>query len=178
MESDLSIEDRVDYLTKEMKKYDKSYNGEVKDAIFDKYDKEILDRINSSLSKIGTYSKKEIRKVFNNMVKDSVKQFIDLLLNGESVENAMNKSGVGEMKMADILRAIASSEYIEEISKVIAGVKEANAMQDIIDSAKEAIHTVKDLDASLVELTKVTDTPTQELEDLYEGVKSSEPSDK
>lgn len=177
MDSDLTIEDRVEYLTKEMKKYDKSY-----DDGFDKCDKETLNRINSSLSEIGVYSnegKKKIQRMFNDMVKDKVKQFIDLLLGGESIENAMSESGVGEMKVADVLRAIACSEHKEEIFKVIAGMKEANVMQSIVDSAKEAIQTVKDLDTSLVELTKVTDTPTQELEDLYESVvKSSESSDK
>lgn len=99
---------------------------ENKDIGFDKHDKETLDRINSSLSKIGVDSnegKKEIRKKFNDMVKNKVKQFIDLLVGGESIENAMSESGVGNMKAADVLKAIACSEYIEEISNIFANTK-------------------------------------------------------
>ena len=131
-----------------MKKYDESYNGEIEDVVLDKYDKETLDRISSCLSEIGVYSnqgvKKEIRRMFNDMIKDKVKQFVDLLLDGESVENAMDKSGIGEMKVADVLKAIACSEYIEEMSKIFV-------------NTKEVIQTVKDLDEALLELKKSSD---------------------
>lgn len=184
IESNLTIEDRVGYLTKEMKKYDESYNGEIEDVVLD--NKEIIEQINSWLSINGTYTseykrqfKEKLRKELNNVEKNNVKQFVDLLLDGETIERAANTSGVGKMKMIDVLKAISCSEYTEEISKVIAGVKEANAMQDLVDSAKEAIKTVKELDTALVGLTKVTDMPTQELKELYDSsVKTTESSDK
>ena len=167
-----------------MKKYDESYNGEIEDVVLD--NKEIIEQINSWLSINGTYTseykrqfKEKLRKELNNVEKNNVKQFVDLLLDGETIERAANTSGVGKMKMIDVLKAISCSEYTEEISKVIAGVKEANAMQDLVDSAKEAIKTVKELDTALVGLTKVTDMPTQELKELYDSsVKTTESSDK
>ena len=86
----------------------------------------------------------KLRKELNNMENNNVKQFINLLLDGETVKNAMNESGIGEMKVADVLKAIACSEYIEEISKIFA-------------NTKEAIQTVKDLDNALLELKKSSD---------------------
>ena len=78
------------------------------------------------------------------MENNNVKQFINLLLDGETVENAMNESGIGEMKVVDMLKAISCSEYVEEISK-------------IFTNTKEAIQTVKDLDKALLELKKSSD---------------------
>ena len=86
----------------------------------------------------------KLRKGLNNMENNNVKQFINLLLDGETVENAMNESGIGEMKVTDVLKAISCSEYVEEISK-------------IFTNTKEAIQTVKDLDKALLELKKSSD---------------------
>ena len=86
----------------------------------------------------------KLRKELNNMENNNVKQFINLLLDGETVENAMNESGIGKMKVADVLRSIACSEYVEEISKIFV-------------NTKEAIQTVKDLDEALLELKKSSD---------------------
>ena len=86
----------------------------------------------------------KLRKELNNMENNNVKQFINLLLDGETVENAMNESGIGEMKVTDVLKAISCSEYVEEISK-------------IFTNTKEAIQTVKDLDKALLELKKSSD---------------------
>ena len=116
--------------------------------MLEKYDKETLGRINSCLSDIGIDSnkniKEKIRRMFNDMVNDKVKQFIDFLLDGESLENAMSKSGVGEMKVVDVLKAIACSEYVEEISNIFV-------------NTKEAIKTIEELDNALVELRKSSD---------------------
>ena len=70
-----------------------------------------------------------------------MKEFLNLLLNGETVEDAMKTSGIGKMQMIDILREIAHSEYVEEMSGLIAGIK-------------EIIQTVRELDNALVDLKK------------------------
>ncbi|RHP46973.1 hypothetical protein [Clostridium sp. AF32-12BH] len=70
-----------------------------------------------------------------------VKQFVNLVLNGEAIEDAAKESGVGEMKMIDVLREVSCSGYAEEMSKVIAGVKEVT-------------QTVKELDNTLMDLEK------------------------
>lgn len=75
------------------------------------------------------------------MENNKVRQFIDLLLNGETVENAAKTSGVGDMKIHDLCIAISGMEY-------------ANTLESLVTHTKEAIQTVKDLDSALVDLKK------------------------
>lgn len=81
------------------------------------------------------------------MENNKVRQFIDLLVNEEvTIENAVKTSGVGNMKLVDVLKSISEMEFesIKAFSSAVAGM----------NSMKEAIHTVKDLDDALVELKK------------------------
>ena len=81
------------------------------------------------------------------MENNKVRQFIDLLVNKEeTIENAAKISGIGDMKLVDVLKTISEMEfkYIKTFSSAIAG----------LNSMKEAIQTVKDLDNALVELKK------------------------
>lgn len=80
------------------------------------------------------------------MENNKVRQFIDLLLNGDTVENAVKTSGVGNMKFVDILETISEMEFesIKAFSSAVAGM----------NSMKEAIQTVKDLDDALTDLKK------------------------
>lgn len=77
------------------------------------------------------------------------RQFIDLLLNGDTVENAVKTSGVGDMKLVDVLKTISEMEFesIKAFSSAVAG----------LNSMKEAIQTVKDLDNALTELKKTSE---------------------
>ena len=75
------------------------------------------------------------------MENNKVRQFIDLLLNGDTVENAAKTSGVGDMKIHDLCIAISGMEY-------------ANTLESFVTHAKDTIKTVKDLDNALVELKK------------------------
>lgn len=75
------------------------------------------------------------------MENNKVRQFVDLLLNGNTVENAAKTSGVGDMKIHDICVAISGMEY-------------ANTLESFVTHAKETIQTVKDLDNALVDLKK------------------------
>lgn len=138
-----------------MKKYDKSYNGKVKDVELDKeqVDKQIVEWINLALSKSGYPSQtgkqklKEYIKELDTMENNKVRQFIDLLINeGETVENAAKVSGVGSMNMHDVLKSISKMEFesIKTFSSAVAGMNSIN----------EAIQTIKDLDDTLVDLRK------------------------
>ena len=75
------------------------------------------------------------------MENNKVRQFVDLIVNGETIENAAKTSGVGDMKLHDICVAISGMEY-------------ANTLESLVTHTKEAIQTVKDLDSALVDLKK------------------------
>lgn len=130
-----------------MKKHDKSYDGKVKDVELDKeqVDKQTMEWIKLALSNSGYPSKeckeklKEYMKEIETVENNKVRQFVDLLLNGETVENAAKTSGVGDMKLHDICVAISGMEY-------------ANTLESFVAHTKEAIQTVKDLDNALVDL--------------------------
>ena len=64
----------------------------------------------------------------------------------QAIENAAKVSGIGDMKLVDVLKTISEMEFesIKAFSSAVAGM----------NSMKEAIHTVKDLDDALVELKK------------------------
>lgn len=121
-------------LVEEMKKYDD-------------VDEQTLWWINQALSYSGYPSKeykerlKERIEEIETMENNKVRQFIDLLLNGDTVENATKISGVGSMKLHDLCVAISGMEY-------------ANTLESLVSHAKETIQTVKDLDNALVDLKK------------------------
>lgn len=121
-------------LVEEMKKYDD-------------VDEQTLWWINKALSYSGYPSHVEKQKIkehikeIETMENNKVRQFVDLLLNGNTVENAAKTSGVGDMKIHDICVAISGMEY-------------ANTLESFIAYTKEAIQTVKDLDDALVDLKK------------------------
>lgn len=79
--------------------------------------------------------------------RENVRQFIDLLVNEEeTIENAAKVSGIGNMKLVDALKTISEMEFesIKAFSSAVAGM----------NSMKEAIQTVKDLDYALTDLKK------------------------
>lgn len=81
------------------------------------------------------------------MENNKVRQFIDLLVNEEeTIENAAKVSGIGDMKLVDVLETISEMEFenIKAFSSAVAGMNSMN----------EAIQTVKDLDNALVDLKK------------------------
>jgi hypothetical protein len=102
---------------------------------------------------------KEIETVKNN----KVRQFVDLLINSdETIENAAKVSGIGDMKLIDVLKTISEMEFenIKAFSSAVAGM----------NSMKEAIHTIKDLDSTLVDLKKNkedNELTQEELRNLY-----------
>ena len=127
-------------LVEEMKKYDD-------------VDEQTLWWINKALSysgypsHVGKQKIKEHIKEIETMENNKVRQFIDLLVNEEeTIENAAKVSGIGDMKLVDVLKTISEMEFesIKAFSSAVAGM----------NSMKEAIHTVKDLDDALVELKK------------------------
>lgn len=133
-------------LVEEMKKYDD-------------VDEQTLWWINQALSYSGYPSKeykerlkerlKERIEEIKTMENNKIRQFIDLLLNGDTVENATKISGVGSMKLHDLCVAISGIEY-------------ANTLESLVSHAKEAIQTVKDLDSALVELKKSKENKNEE----------------
>ena len=127
-------------LVEEMKKYDD-------------VDEQTLWWINKALSysgypsHVGKQKIKEHIKEIETMENNKVRQFIDLLVNEEeTIENAAKVSGIGDMKLVDVFKTISEMEFesIKAFSSAVAGM----------NSMKEAIHTVKDLDDALVELKK------------------------
>lgn len=84
------------------------------------------------------------------MENNKVRQFVDLLVNKEeTVENAAKVSGIGDMKLVDVLKTISEMKFesIKAFSSAVAGM----------NSMKETIQTVKDLDDALVELKKTSE---------------------
>lgn len=102
-------------------------------------------------------------KELNTMENNKVRQFIDLLVNeDETIENAAKVSGIGDMKLIDVLKTISEMEFenIKAFSSAVAGM----------NSMKEAIHTIKDLDSTLVDLKKNkedNELTQEELRNLY-----------
>lgn len=127
-------------LVEEMKKYDD-------------VDEQTLWWINKALSysgypsHVGKQKIKEHIKEIEKMENNKVRQFIDLLVNKEeTIENAAKVSGISDMKVVDVLKTISEMEFesIKAFSSAVAGM----------DSMKEAIQTVKDVDDALVDLKK------------------------
>jgi hypothetical protein len=120
---------------------------------YDDVDEQTLWWINKGLSYSGYPSHvekqklKEYIKEIEEMENNKVRQFIDLLVNKEeTIENAAKVSGIGDMKLADVLKTISEMEF-ESIKAFSSAVASMNSM-------KEAIQTVKDLDNALVDLKK------------------------
>lgn len=130
-------------LVEEMKKYDD-------------VDEQTLWWINKALSyssdpsHVGKQKIKEHVKEIETMENNKVRQFVDLLVNEEeTIENAAKVSGISDMKLVDVLEAISEMEFknIKAFSTAVAGM----------NSMKEAIQTVKDLDNALTELKKTSE---------------------
>ena len=130
-------------LVEEMKKYDD-------------VDEQTLWLINKALSyssypsHVGKQKIKEHVKEIETMENNKVRQFVDLLVNEEeTIENAAKVSGISDMKLVDVLEAISDMEFknIKAFSTAVAGM----------NSMKEAIQTVKDLDNALTELKKTSE---------------------
>ena len=108
-----------------------------------------IDRINKILGEPCTNNSSEVKQKFEELKKElematnreNVRLFIDLLLNGDTIETAAKTSGIGDMKIHDIYVAISGMEY-------------ANTLKSFVAHTKEAIQTVKELDNALVELKK------------------------
>lgn len=125
----------------------------ISDYLKDKAD--TIDRINKILGEPYTNNSSEAKQKFEELKKElematnreNVRQFIDLLVNEEeTIENAAKVSGIGDMKLVDVLEIISEMEFesIKAFSSAVAG----------LNSMKEAIQTVKDLDDALVGLKK------------------------
>lgn len=125
----------------------------ISDYLKDKAD--TIDRINKILGEPCTNNSSEAKQKFEELKKElematnreNVRQFIDLLVNEEeTIENAAKVSGIGDMKLVDVLKTISEMEFesIKAFSSAVAGM----------NSMKEAIQTVKDLDDALVDLKK------------------------
>lgn len=120
---------------------------------YDDVNEQTLWWINKALSYSGYSSHVEKQKLeeyikeIEEMENNKVRQFIDLLVNEEeTIENATKVSGIGDMKLVDVLRTISEMEFesIKAFSSAVAGM----------NSMKEAIQTVKGLDGALVDLKK------------------------
>ena len=125
----------------------------ISDYLKDKAD--TIDRINKILGEPCTNNSSEAKQKFEELKKElematnreNVRQFIDLLINEEeTIENAAKVSGIGDMKLVDVLESISEMEFesIKAFSSAIGG----------LNGVKEAIQTVKNLDNALVELKK------------------------
>lgn len=114
---------------------------------YDDVDEQTLWWINKALSYSGYQSHVEKQKIkehieeIETMENNKVRQFVGLLLNGDTVENAAKISGVGSMKLHDLCVAISEMDY-------------ANTLESLVSHAKEAIQAVKDLDNALTDLKK------------------------
>lgn len=112
--------------------------------------KTLMNELSMTENMIAEYRSnynKQIKEYKRYVRKFPTRQFIDLLVNEEeTIENAAKVSGIGDMKLVDVLKTISEMEFesIKAFSSAVAGM----------NSMKEAIHTVKDLDDALVELKK------------------------
>lgn len=120
---------------------------------YDDIDEQTLWWINQALSYSGYPSHvwkqkiKEYIEEIETMENNKVRQFVGLLVNEEeTIENAAKVSGIGDMKLVDVLETISEMEFesIKAFSSAIGGTS----------SMKEAIQTIKDLDDALTELKK------------------------
>lgn len=120
---------------------------------YDDVDEQTLWWINKALSYsgypsyVGKQKIKEHIKEIEKMENNKVRQFIDLLVNKEeTIENAAKVSGISDMKLVDVLKTISEMEFesIKTFSSAVAGM----------NSMKEAIQTVKNLNNALIELKK------------------------
>lgn len=66
------------------------------------------------------------------MENNKVRQFIDLLVNEEeTIENAAKVSGIGDMKLVDVLKTISEMEF-ESIKAFSSAVTGMNSMKEAI----------------------------------------------
>lgn len=120
---------------------------------YDDVDEQTLWWINQALS-YSDYSSKECKERLKEYMKEietvknnKVRQFVDLLINSdETIENAAKVSGIGDMKLVDVLKSISEMEF-ENIKAFSSAVASMN-------SIKEVIQTIKDLDNALTDLKK------------------------
>lgn len=123
---------------------------------YDDVDEQTLWWINQALS-YSDYSSKECKERLKEYMKEietvknnKVRQFVDLLINSdETIENAAKVSGIGDMKLVDVLKSISEMEF-ENIKAFSSAVASMN-------SIKEVIQTIKDLDNALTELKKTSE---------------------
>ena len=141
----------------------------ISDYLKDKAD--TIDRINKILGEPCTNNSSEAKQKFEELKKElematnreNVRQFIDLLVNEEeTIENAAKVSGISDMKLVDVLKTISEMEFesIKAFSSAVAGM----------NSMKEAIQTIKNLDSTLVDLKKNkedNELTQEELRNLY-----------
>lgn len=79
------------------------------------------------------------------MENNKIKQFIDLLLNGETIGNAIEKADIGDMNLHDLCITIS-------------GVQFAYMFENFIRYySQNFIKKIKDLDNALVDIRKSTD---------------------
>ena len=123
---------------------------------YDDIDEQTLWWINKALSysgypsHVGEQKIKEYIKEIETMENNKVRQFVDLLVNEEeTIENAAKVSGISDMKLVDVLEDISEMEF-ESIKAFSSAVVSMNSM-------KEAIQTVKNLDNALTELKKISE---------------------
>ena len=123
---------------------------------YDDVDEQTLRWINKALSYsgypsyVGKQKIKEHIKEIGTMENNKVRQFVDLLVNEEeTIENAAKVSGISDMKLVDVLEDISEMEF-ESIKAFSSAVVSMNSM-------KEAIQTVKNLDNALTELKKISE---------------------
>lgn len=74
------------------------------------------------------------------MENNKVEQFVNFLLEGESIEDAVKNSCIGDMKLLDLLKGISKIEYVTTTSTMTV--------------ASELLQQLKKLDESLVDLNK------------------------
>lgn len=85
---------------------------------YDDVDEQTLWWINKALSysgypsHVGKQKIKEHIKEIETMENNKVRQFIDLLVNEEeTIENAAKVSGIGDMKLVDVLKTISEDFF-------------------------------------------------------------------
>ena len=123
----------------------------------------IKSKVATNFRRWATERLKEYMKEIETVKNNKVRQFVDLLINSdETIENAAKVSGIGDMKLIDVLKTISEMEFenIKAFSSAVAGM----------NSMKEAIHTIKDLDSTLVDLKKNkedNELTQEELRNLY-----------
>lgn len=83
-------------------------------------------------SHVGKQKIKEHIKEIEAMENNKVRQFVDLLVNEEeTIENAAKVSGIGDMKLVDVLETISEMEF-ESIKAFSSAVADMNSMKEAI----------------------------------------------